>query len=167
MRCPRCGHNDTRVIDSRLVQGGNAIRRRRECDACSGRFTTYEYAELSLPTVIKSDGKKESWDREKILRGLHRACQKRPVSAEQQNAIVNDIEQQLSTALLNEVTTREIGERVMAALQQVDGVAWVRFASVYLSFQDIEAFIQAAERHAKEAKQDATPPPTSSDGEAV
>lgn len=149
MRCPRCGHNDTRVVDSRLIRDGNTIRRRRACEACEGRFTTYEHAELQLPTVLKSDGRKEPWDGDKILRGLKRACQKRPVTREQQRAIVTGIERDLAEALIPEITSKDIGERVMAALQPIDGVAWVRFASVYLSFQDIHAFIQAVEQHAE------------------
>ena len=149
MRCPRCGHNDTRVVDSRLIRDGNTIRRRRACEKCEGRFTTYEHAELPLPTVIKSDGRKEPWDGDKILRGLKRACQKRPVTREQQQAIVTGIERDLAEELIPEITSKAIGERVMEALQPIDGVAWVRFASVYLSFQDISAFIRAVEQHAE------------------
>ena len=150
MRCPRCGHSDTRVVDSRLVREGDAIRRRRECEDCGGRFTTFEHAELSLPTVIKQDGRKEPWDREKILRGLDRACQKRPVSREERLAILDTLERELAASLITEISSKEVGERVMDALKPIDGVAWVRFASVYLSFQDIEEFIEAVERHAED-----------------
>lgn len=147
MRCPRCGHSDTRVVDSRLVREGDAIRRRRECESCAGRFTTYEHADLALPTVVKSDGRREPWDGEKIMRGLNRACQKRPVSPEERSAIVDRIERELAASLETEITSKSVGERVMQALQPIDGVAWVRFASVYLSFQDIGEFIEAVERH--------------------
>lgn len=150
MRCPRCGHSDTRVVDSRLVREGDAIRRRRECEDCGGRFRTFEHAELQLPTVIKQDGQKEPWDREKILRGLDRACQKRPVSREERLEILDTIERELASSLITEISSKEVGERVMDALKPIDGVAWVRFASVYLSFQDIEEFIEAVERHAEE-----------------
>lgn len=149
MRCPRCGHNDTRVVDSRLIRDGNTIRRRRACEQCEGRYTTYEHAELQLPTVIKSGGKREPWDGDKILRGLRRACQKRPVTREEQGAIITSIERDLSESLITEITSKQIGELVMEALQPIDGVAWVRFASVYLSFQDINAFIRAVEQHAE------------------
>lgn len=149
MRCPRCGHNDTRVVDSRLIRDGNTIRRRRACEQCEGRYTTYEHAELQLPTVIKSDGRREPWDGDKILRGLRRACQKRPVSLEEQRAILTGIERDLAESLTAEVTSKQIGELVMEALHPVDGVAWVRFASVYLSFQDINEFIRAVEQHAE------------------
>lgn len=150
MRCPRCGHSDTRVVDSRLVREGDAIRRRRACEDCGGRFTTFEHAELPLPTVIKSDGRKEPWDREKILRGLDRACQKRPVSRDERLAILDTLEKELAASLITEISSKEVGERVMDALKPIDGVAWVRFASVYLSFQDIEEFIEAVERHAED-----------------
>ena len=150
MRCPRCGHSDTRVVDSRLVREGDSIRRRRECESCTGRFTTYEYAELNIPAVVKADGAREPWDREKVMRGLDRACQKRPVTQEQREEIVARIERELAASLENEVPSRRIGELVMGELQRIDGVAWVRFASVYLSFQDIGEFIQAVERHAQQ-----------------
>lgn len=152
MRCPRCGHSDTRVVDSRLVREGDSIRRRRECESCSGRFTTYEHAELSIPAVVKADGQREPWDREKVMRGLDRACQKRPVTREQREEIVARIERDLAASLENEVASRHIGELVMSELQRIDGVAWVRFASVYLSFQDIQEFIQAVERHAQQGE---------------
>lgn len=150
MRCPRCGHSDTRVVDSRLVREGDSIRRRRECESCSGRFTTFEHSELTLPVVLKQDGRKEPWDRDKILRGLDRACQKRPVSHEDRLTIIDSIERELSASLVTEITSKEVGERVMEALKPIDGVAWVRFASVYLSFQDIGEFIEAVERHAED-----------------
>lgn len=156
MRCPRCGHNDTRVVDSRLVREGDSIRRRRECESCAGRFTTFEHAELPLPTVLKQDGRREPWDREKIIRGLERACQKRPVTREQRMAVVDGIERELSSSLETEISAKRVGELVMQALRPIDGVAWVRFASVYLSFQDIGAFIEAVERHSKEEEE--TPP---------
>ena len=147
MRCPRCGHSESRVIDSRLGRDGDSIRRRRECERCNARFTTYERVELQLPVVVKSDGRREPWDREKILRGLNQACQKRPISAEDRNAIVDRIEREVAGALDPEVRSACIGELVMRELKRVDGVAYVRFASVYLSFQDISEFMEAARRH--------------------
>lgn len=150
MRCPRCGHNENRVIDSRLVRDGDAIRRRRECERCQSRFTTYERVELQLPVVVKADGGREPWDREKLLSGIERACQKRPVSSEDRSAVVERIERNIAASLESEVSSRMIGELVMNELRGLDGVAWVRFASVYLSFQDIDEFIQAVHRHSEE-----------------
>ncbi len=139
MKCPTCGCPDSKVIDSRPVEDGNSIKRRRECLVCQRRFTTYEVIEASQIFVIKKNGTKELFDRNKLLSGVLKACQKRPVSAEE---IVNEIENELQNSLINEVTTGEIGELVMQKLKARDAVAYVRFASVYREFRDIESFFE-------------------------
>ena len=139
MKCPVCGFPDSKVIDSRPVEEGNSIRRRRECLECQKRFTTFEIIETVQLFVTKKNGTKEMFDRNKLLSGLLKACQKRPVSAEE---IVNEIEAELQNSLSNDVTTKEIGEMVMNKLKQRDEVAYVRFASVYREFKDIETFMQ-------------------------
>ncbi len=141
MQCPFCTASDTRVVDSRLAAAGTAVRRRRECDACKKRFTTYEHVEHSLPTVVKKDGRRESFDRKKLLKSLGIACIKRPVSPETLEARMEAIEAELSALGEKEISSRVIGERVMATLQTLDEVAYVRFASVYKSFRDIDEFM--------------------------
>ena len=141
MKCPRCGAVDDRVIDSRLAKDSSAIRRRRECLVCKKRFTTYERIEESLPFVIKKDGRREAFDRRKIIEGMRRACEKRPVSVDRIEAVADAIEQELMEGPEKEVSVQYIGERVMDELRQMDAVAYVRFASVYRSFRDIEEFI--------------------------
>ena len=138
MKCPVCGHADSKVIDSRPVEEGNSIKRRRECLVCQKRFTTFEIIETVQIFVTKKNGTKELFDRNKLLGGLLKACQKRPVNAEE---IVNEIEAELQNSLSNEVTTKEIGEMVMDKLKVKDEVAYVRFASVYREFKDIETFL--------------------------
>ncbi|MBO5203681.1 MAG: transcriptional repressor NrdR [Clostridia bacterium] len=138
MKCPACGYTDSKVIDSRPVEEGNSIRRRRECLECQKRFTTFEVIETVQIFVTKKNGSKELFDRNKLLSGLLKACQKRPVNAEE---IVNEIESELQNSLSNTVTTKEIGEMVMDKLKQRDEVAYVRFASVYREFKDIETFL--------------------------
>lgn len=138
MKCPVCGYTDSKVIDSRPVEEGNSIRRRRECLACQKRFTTFEILETIQLIVLKKNGSKELFDRNKLLSGLLKACQKRPVNAEE---IVNDIENELQNSLSSEVSTVEIGEMVMKRLKEKDEVAYVRFASVYREFKDIETFL--------------------------
>ena len=138
MKCPACGCPDSKVIDSRPVEEGNSIRRRRECLACQKRFTTFEILETVQIIVVKKNGTKEIFDRTKLLSGLLKACQKRPVNAEE---IVTEIENELQNSLSNEVTTTEIGEMVMNHLKARDEVAYVRFASVYREFKDIETFL--------------------------
>ena len=140
MKCPVCGFPDSKVIDSRPVEEGNSIRRRRECLECQKRFTTFEIIETVQLFVTKKNGTKEMFDRNKLLSGLLKACQKRPVSAEE---IVNEIEAELQNSLSNDVTTKEIGEMVMNKLKQRDEVAYVRFASVYREFKDIETVLAA------------------------
>ena len=143
MHCPICHRPDTRVIDSRLLSDGSKIRRRRECTnpQCATRFTTYETAEISLPMVIKQNGERQAFSAEKLRNGLLRAIEKRPVSVNKINQLIEDIENRLRISGDREVASRKIGEWVMAGLKNIDHVAYIRFASVYLSFQDVEAFI--------------------------
>ena len=140
MQCPFCGADDTKVIDSRLVAEGDQVRRRRECVSCTERFTTYETAELVMPKLVKSNGKREPFNEEKMRAGILRALEKRPVSAEQIEAIIAHIKHKLRATGEREVPSRMVGEAVMEQLRQVDQVAFVRFASVYRSFQDLEEF---------------------------
>ena len=139
MRCPMCGYNDSKVIDSRPVEENDSIRRRRECLRCQRRFTTYEIIEAFQPVIIKKDGSKEYFDKNKLLGGLLKACQKRPVDAE---TIANEIESEIMNSLHREITSREIGEMAMEKLRRRDAVAYVRFASVYREFKDVETFLR-------------------------
>ena len=140
MKCPFCGHPESKVIDSRPADENASIRRRRECLACGKRFTTYETVE-SLPiVVIKKDGSRQSFDRQKVLRGMIRACEKRPVSLAELERIADEIEQELQNSMEREIRTADIGEKVMERLRSVDQVAYVRFASVYRQFKDIDTF---------------------------
>ncbi|EYF03173.1 transcriptional regulator NrdR [Chondromyces apiculatus] len=141
MKCPFCGHLEDRVIDSRAGGAGEVIRRRRECAACERRFTTYERVEDILPTVVKKDGRREPFDRQKLGRGLRIACNKRPVSTEQLEAMADAIEREAQESERREITSAELGERVMRHLRGLDEVAYVRFASVYRSFRDIDQFM--------------------------
>ena len=141
MKCPYCGHPESKVIDSRPADENASIRRRRECLSCARRFTTYETVE-SLPiVVIKKDGSRQSFDRQKILRGMIRACEKRPVALAELERIADEIEQDLQNSMEREISTETIGERVMERLRAVDQVAYVRFASVYRQFKDIDTFM--------------------------
>ncbi len=141
MKCPYCGYSDGKVIDSRSTDDGTAIRRRRECMKCQRRFTTYETLEAVSFAVIKADKSRQPYDRTKILRGIMRACEKRPVSLAQMEKIADDIESELYQAMEKEVTSLEIGERVMKHLKAIDEVAYVRFASVHKHFSDVETFM--------------------------
>ena len=143
MRCPFCGEKEDKVIDSRVSREGDVIRRRRECDGCGRRFTTYERVEEVLPLVIKKDGRRETFDRLKIMAGLKKACEKRPISAEALEEVVEGIETRFQEEGRKEVPSREIGEAVMEALQNLDPVAYVRFASVYRDFRDVDEFMEA------------------------
>ena len=146
MKCPFCNELDSKVVDSRPTDEGNSIRRRRECLRCHRRFTTYETVE-SLPiVVIKRDGSREAFDRAKLIRGLLKSCEKRPVSLKQLEALAEDIEQRLQNRLENEVDSQEIGEMVMEKLKDLDDIAYVRFASVYRRFQDIGSFRDELDR---------------------
>ena len=141
MKCPFCGHLENKVIDSRLSKDGGVIRRRRDCDECGRRFTTYERIEEVLPMVIKKDGRRELFDRGKLLGGLKRACEKRPVGVEDLERIVDKVEQTLQECGDREIPTSKIGETVMKELHELDEVAYVRFASVYRQFKDINQFM--------------------------
>ncbi len=141
MRCPYCSNIDNKVVDSRMAKEGDSIRRRRECLKCEGRFTTYERVEEVLPSVIKKDGRREPFDRMKILTGLKKACEKRPISMEMLEKTVEAIEKSLQEKGLKEIPSTVIGEEVMERLHKLDEVAYVRFASVYRSFRDINEFM--------------------------
>ena len=141
MKCPFCTHDDTRVVDSRLGKEGNNIRRSRECIDCERRFTTYERVEETLPLVIKKDGRREAFDRQKIISGIQRACEKRPVSIATIEKVVDQMEVSLHESGEKEIDASRIGEAIMEALQNLDEVANVRFASVYRQFRDINEFM--------------------------
>ena len=138
MKCPNCGYTDSKVIDSRPIEEGNSIRRRRECLACQRRFTTFEVLESVQILVLKKDGSKELFDRSKMLSGIMKACQKRPVDGE---AIAAEIEAELQNEMVQEISSGQLGERIMIKLKQRDDVAYVRFASVYREFKDVETFL--------------------------
>ena len=146
MHCPFCGAVDTKVIDSRLVSDGNHVRRRRECITCEERFTTYESAELIMPRLIKSDGSREPFNDDKLMAGLQKALEKRPVSIELVEAAIIRIKAKLRAGGEREIPSRTVGEEVMRELRDLDEVAFVRFASVYRSFKDLEEFRQEIER---------------------
>ncbi len=146
MKCPYCDHPDSKVIDSRPTEDGRAIRRRRECISCGKRFTTYEKVEEVLFMVVKRDGSRESFDRNKILNGIIKACEKRPVTREQMDEVVNNIERGLNNMMEKEISSAFIGEVVMDHLKELDEVAYVRFASVYRQFKDVGTFIAEIEK---------------------
>lgn len=141
MNCPYCNYNGTRVLDSRQVRDGKSIRRRRECESCGKRFNTYEEVEETPILIIKKDGTREEFNKEKILRGLIRACEKRPVSLDTLEGIVAQIERDLRNEMKSEVDSKEIGEKVMEKLYYTDEISYVRFASVYRQFKDINVFL--------------------------
>ncbi len=145
MRCPFCATQDTRVIDSRLANEGDQVRRRRECTSCKERFTTYELAELTLPKIIKRDGARENFDEVKLRSGMLRALEKRPVKSEDIEAAVSRIKKAMTTTGEREIQARELGELVMKQLSVLDHVAFVRFASVYRSFEDVSEFTEMIE----------------------
>ncbi len=142
MKCPRCGADNDHVVDSRQVHDGRAVRRRRECDACGERFTTYEYVEARTVLVVKRDGRREEYDRAKVIAGIARACEKRPVPLARMEAIADAVERELAAGFQREVPAARIGELVMERLREVDEVAYVRFASVYRSFKDVDEFMR-------------------------
>ncbi|WP_395684264.1 transcriptional regulator NrdR [Dokdonella sp.] len=146
MHCPFCQHEDTRVIDSRVSDDGATIRRRRECEACGERFNTFETAEIKLPNVVKGDGRRESFDEGKLRTGFMRALQKRPVGSEQVDAAVRAVVEELRRSGEREIPSLRVGELVMRELKKLDHVAYVRFASVYRSFEDVQAFREEIER---------------------
>ena len=141
MRCPFCSHREDKVIDSRESKEGDSIRRRRECIKCERRFTTYERTDEIPFMVVKRDGRREKFDRQKVLDGLLKACEKRPVPMGKLAALVDDIESKVIESQEREVTTSEVGEMLMERLKAIDKIAYVRFASVYRDFQDVEAFL--------------------------
>lgn len=140
MHCPFCAHEDTRVVDSRIADDGESVRRRRECPACGQRFTTFERADLAFPMVVKADGRREPYRQEKLLAGLQRALSKRPVPMAKIDLALREIEKQIRSQSEREIPARHIGDLVMAALRDLDPVAYVRFASVYRRFDDLHAF---------------------------
>ncbi len=146
MRCPYCGSQDTKVIDSRLSGDGDQVRRRRQCTVCAERFTTYETAELNLPRVVKRDGSRVPFDGRKLRSGIQRALEKRPVSTEDVDAAIHRIQRKLLARGDSEVEARYIGELVMGELRKLDQVAYVRFASVYRKFEDVNAFREEIDR---------------------
>jgi len=141
MRCPYCGTLDNRVIDSRLSQAGEVTRRRRECESCGRRYTTYERVEQMTPLIIKNDGRRQPYDRNKLLAGLRRACVKRPISAEALERLLSQVERWMADSGEQEVSSSKLGERVLVELRELDQVAYVRFASVYRDFQDLGEFL--------------------------
>ena len=142
MKCPFCGYTESKVIDSRPAEEGATIRRRRECLACSKRFPTYELIERLPLVVVKRDGSRQSFDKVKLINGMVRACEKRPVALQTLEQIADEIEQELQSNLEREVSTVDVGEMVMKRLKSIDEVAYVRFASVYRSFKDINTFME-------------------------
>ena len=143
MKCPFCGHDETAVVDTRLSDEGDIVRRRRKCNVCDKRFTTYERAEIRLPQVVKKNGSRTEFSRDKLRASLDLALRKRPVSTELVDAAVAEIEEKLLTAGEREVTSQQVGELVMRELKKLDKVAYIRFASVYRNFEDVDAFSKA------------------------
>ncbi|MFD2926191.1 transcriptional regulator NrdR [Halobacillus naozhouensis] len=141
MKCPNCHYKSTKVLDSRPIEEGHSIRRRRECEQCDFRFTTFERIEEVPLIVVKKEGTREEFSREKLMRGLIRACEKRPVAVEELEAVTLDIEKELRNRGVSEVQSKDIGEMIMGRLSRIDEVAYVRFASVYRQFKDINVFI--------------------------
>jgi transcriptional repressor NrdR len=141
MRCPSCGHEEDRVVDSRATKENSAVRRRRECLKCGSRFTTYEYIEHTPLMVVKKDGRREHYSREKVMNGLLRACEKRPVSREALEKLVDDVEESIGRRVRDEIPTSEIGNEIIKLLGGLDQVAYVRFASVYREFKDVTQFL--------------------------
>ena len=140
MHCPFCGTDDTKVIDSRLVSAGESVRRRRECQNCGERWTTFETAELLMPRIVKRDGSREPFDESKLRRGLQTALEKRPVAVEDVEALINRVKHRIRVTGEREVAAEMLGQEVMGELRQLDAVAYVRFASVYLNFEDVSEF---------------------------
>jgi transcriptional repressor NrdR len=149
MRCPFCSHQESKVIDSRVSTAGDVIRRRRECESCARRFTSRERVEDVLPVVVKKDGVRQPFDREKVLRGVRLACNKRPVAMDRIEKFIDELERDLVESEAKEVESKELGERVMKKLRELDEVAYVRFASVYRSFRDIDEFRSELDKMAR------------------
>ena len=157
MKCPFCSHLESKVTDSRVATAGDVIRRRRECEQCARRFTTYERVEEVLPLVVKKDGRREMFDRQKLLSGLRRACEKRAVPLQKLEEIVDGIERDLIDSGEKEVPSPRIGERVMSRLRALDEIAYVRFASVYRSFRDLDEFREELDRLASTKEREGGP----------
>ena len=155
MRCPACGHEDDKVVDSRAVRDGAGVRRRRECTSCHQRYTTYEFVEQTPVLVVKKDGRRQPYERDRLLTGLVKACEKRPISRAQIEDLVDDVERTLLADGRSEVASRDIGEAVMNRLQSLDEVAYVRFASVYRSFRDVNQFMEELRGLLQEKPRDA------------
>ncbi len=158
MKCNKCGCMDSKVIDSRMSEDGTSIRRRRECLGCGRRFTTYEVIESTPVLVVKSDGTRQPFDPDKIRRGVIKACEKRPVTAEKISELVSNVEKQVYNTLLQEISSKEIGEYVMKELKDLDEVSYIRFASVYRDFRDVTTFVEfisGLEKLMKDDKSDA------------
>lgn len=166
MKCPFCGTLDNKVIDSRLSQGGEVTRRRRECEGCQRRYTTYERVEQVLPLVVKKDGRREPFDRGKLLGGLRRACEKRPISEDVLQRLTDRIERDLVETGDKEIPSATIGQRAMDGLRDLDPVAYVRFASVYRSFADLHEFMAEIARLLPEAPPGEGPSPAAPNGRA-
>lgn len=154
MKCPACNYQDSRVLDSRPNDGGASIKRRRECPKCGKRFTTYEVVDTVSIAVVKRDGRREFFDTHKLMLGIERACQKRPVNAAE---IAKDIETELQNALVSEITSKDIGEMVLARLKEIDIVSYIRFASVYREFKDIDSFMEEIKLLSKKPRKRAKP----------
>jgi transcriptional repressor NrdR len=152
VRCPVCHRSDSKVVDSRETTDGQAIRRRRECLECGRRFTTYEYVDVVMPMVVKKDDRREPWDRGKMLAGIRKACEKRPVPADAIEEAADAVERKIQEGGAREIASTFIGEAVMGRLKELDDVAYVRFASVYKSFRDISEFMAALETISKERR---------------
>jgi transcriptional repressor NrdR len=152
VKCPFCQNTQSSVVDSRDSKDGGTIRRRRECDACGKRFTTYERVEELLPMIVKKDGRREPFDRMKVLNGIQKACEKRPVSRADVEAVVDRIEREIQEMGDKEILSKEVGERIMRALHDLDHVAYVRFASVYRDFKDVNQFMDELQGLLKEPK---------------
>lgn len=163
MRCPYCSTLENKVIDSRLSQGGEVTRRRRECETCRRRYTTYERVEQALPLVLKKDGRRQPFDRKKLLAGLQRACVKRPVTTESLDRLLTRVERSLADGGEQEVPSARVGESVLKELESLDKVAYVRFASVYRDFQDAEEFLSELRSLNAESQSAAPPPPPTQD----
>jgi len=146
MNCPFCGHSETKVVDSRDTNDGKAIRRRRECEKCEARFSTYEEVELIRLSVLKKDGRKVDYNRAKIEAGIRRALEKRPVSEDKIQKLIGDVEYEIQSKEINEIPSKEIGRIVLEKLKDIDDVAYIRFASVYKSFKSAESFMKEAEK---------------------
>lgn len=159
MECPKCGFNNTRVIDSRSSDEGESIRRRRKCDHCHFRFTTYERHQIQLPMIVKNDGRRETFNREKVLKGLKKACQKRPVSLDQLNQLIDQVETTLieKAKRNNEILAHEVGEAVMNELRELDSVSFVRFASFYWDYQNVQDFVKTLQKDFNAAKRTRNP----------